>query len=115
MVIEPNVTLFVDDNENPDYYWAQVEISSGYEIVSYGDIEEDSIENTFHVDVEISPFVSGQQTIEILFGDLDAESTEKFIHIHLVDSTEVASGEGVKSTEEAQQETRPIDLNNLPD
>ena len=117
MEIIPNLFLFVDENENPDYYWMDVEIPSNenYEIVSHGEIIEDVSTDTFHVDVTIQPLADGEKKIEVLLEDLNAGSTPKTIQVNLVSTTESGSGTGTVSTESAEQDSRPITGDQLPD
>ena len=116
MEIIPNLSLFVDVNETPDYYWMDVEIPDqhNYEIVSHGEIVENTTTNTFHVDVNIQPLVNGEKKLEVLLGDLNAVSTSKIVQVNLVSTTESNSGTGTVSTESAEQDSRPISESQLP-
>lgn len=117
MEIEPILKLFENTYPIPHLFRVLVEIPSedNYEILSYGDITEDTSTNTFHIDVTIQPYNDGNKQVNIELGDLDAVTVHKDVHVHLQDSSASEAGEGVTNTESAQQESRPVSKDQLPD
>ena len=117
MQIEPILNLFKNINPIPHQFRIVVKIheDDNYEINSIGEITEDSETNTIHVYVNVKDFNDGGKEESIELGDLNITAGHKNVHVHLVDTTESNAGEGITSTESAQQESRPVTKDQLPD
>jgi len=117
MQIEPILELFENTTPIPNEFRVVVKIPNeeNYEIDFVGAISEDSETKTFHVDVNIADYNDGDKELSIELGDLDASTINKYVRVHLIYEGETNSGEGIASTEAAQQESRPVTKDQLPD